>query len=124
MAADFPATPREAILTFHFADRIKAQLLLAGRLLVSLTALQGQELEGGRRLYLDFLRGLEAEINLGQTQIGDPGMVRVRTVMTGLIGMVDAGMTQDLQSHFSWMISVMATYAQRAMEFLLKEKLL
>jgi len=124
MAATFPATPRQAILTFHFADRIKAQLLLAGRLLVSLNALQGQEREGGRRVYLDFLRGLEAEINLGQTQIDDPEMVRVRTVMSGLIGMVDAGMTQDIQSHLSWMISVMATYAQRAMEFLLKEKLL
>ena len=124
MAATFPATPRQAILTFYFADRIKAQLLLAGRLLVSLNALQGQEREGGRRVYLDFLRGLEAEINLGQTQIDDPEMVRVRTVMTGLIGMVDAGMTQDIQSHLSWMISVMATYAQRAMEFLLKEKLL
>ncbi len=124
MAETFPATTREAILTFHFADRIKAQLLLASRLLASLTALQGQELEGGRRVYLDFLRGLEAELNLGQTQIGDPQMVRVRTVMTGLIGMVDANMTQDIQSHLSWMISVMATYAQRAMEFLLKEKLL
>jgi len=124
MAEKFPSTPREAILTFHFADRIKAQLLLAGRLLVSLNALQGQELEGGRRLYLDFLKGLEAEINLGQTQIDDPQMVRVRTVMSGLIGMVDAAMTQDLQSHLSWMISQMATYAQRAMEFLLKEKLL
>jgi hypothetical protein len=33
-------------------------------------------------------------------------------------------MTKDLQPHLSWMISVMATYAQRAMEFLLKEKLL
>ena len=124
MAEKFPATRQEAVLTFHFADRIKAELLLASRLLVTLNQLQGQELEGARRLYLDFLRGLEGEVNLGQMQINDPEMIRVRTVMTGLIGMVDAGMHREIQTHLSWMISQMATYAQRAMELLLKEKLL
>jgi hypothetical protein len=124
MASSFPATRREAILAFHYADRIKAELLIASRLLVTLSQLKGLEREGGRRVFLDFLRGVEQEINLGQIQIGDPEMVRVRTVMTGLIGMVDAEMLQDLQSHFTWIISTMATYAQRAMEFLQKEKLL
>jgi hypothetical protein len=57
-------------------------------------------------------------------QIGDPDMVRLRTVMTGLIGMADANMFADIQSHLTWMVSTMATYAQRAMEYLLKEKLL
>jgi hypothetical protein len=124
MASSFPATRQEAILVFHFADRIKAQLLIASRLLVTLNQLQGLERDGGRRVFLDYLRGLEQEINLGQIQIGDPEMIRVRTVMTGLIGMVDAEMLQDIQSHFTWMISTMATYAQRSMEFLQKEKLL
>ena len=51
-------------------------------------------------------------------------MIRVRTVMTGLIGMADSSMFADIQTHLTWMISTMATYAQRAMEYLLKEKLL
>jgi hypothetical protein len=124
MAEKFPTTVRQAILTFHFADRIKAELLLASRLLLTLNQLKGPDQDGGRRVFVDFLRGLEGEVNLGHMQIDDPEMIRVRTVMTGLIGMVDAGITQDIQSHLSWMISQMATYAQRAMEFLLKEKLL
>ena len=124
MAETFPANPREAILVFHFADRVKAELLLASRLLTSVMQLQGLEREGGRRLFVDFLRGLEQEINLAQIQIGDPEMVRVRTVMTGLLGMADAMMFADMQSHFTWMISSMATYAQRAMAYLLQEKLL
>ena len=33
MAEGFPANRREAILVFHFADRVKAELLLASRLL-------------------------------------------------------------------------------------------
>jgi hypothetical protein len=124
MAENFPANTREAILVFHFADRVKAELMLASRLLGSVTALQGSEREGGNRIFLDFLKGLEQEIGLAQLQIGDPEMIRVRTVMTGLVGMADANMLADIQNHLTWMISAMATYAQRAMEYLVKEKLL
>ncbi len=124
MAEPFPVSSRQAILAFHFADRIKAEILLASRLLGTVSQLQGQELEGANRLFLEFLKGLEQEINLAQVQIGDPEMVRLRTVMTGLLGMADSRKFQDMQSHFTWMISIMATYAQRAMEYLVKEKLL
>jgi hypothetical protein len=64
------------------------------------------------------------EINLAQTQINEPEMVRVSTVMRGLLGMADSRMYQEMQSHFTWMISIMATFAQRAMEYLISEKLL
>jgi hypothetical protein len=124
MAENFPANARAAILVFHFADRLKAELMLASRLLGSVSQLQGLEREGGNRVFGDFLRGLEQEINLAGVQIGDPEMVRVRTVMTGLTGMADANMLQDIQTHLTWMISTMATYAQRAMEYLVKENLL
>jgi hypothetical protein len=124
MAEAFPANRREAILAFHFADRVKAELLLASRLLQTLTQMEGLQQEGAGRLFVDFLKGLEQEINLAQGQIGDPDMIRVRTVMTGVIGMADANMLADIQSHLTWMISAMATYAQRAMEFLVREKLL
>jgi hypothetical protein len=124
MAEGFPANRREAILVFHFADRIKAELLLASRLLNTVTHMEGLEKEGAGKLFLDFLQGLEQEINMAQVQIGDPDMVRMRTVMTGLLGMADANMFADIQPHITWMISTMTTYAQRAMEYLVKEKLL
>jgi hypothetical protein len=124
MADAFPANRREAILVFHFADRIKAELLLGSRLLNSVTQMQGLEQEGAGKLFLDFLKGLEQEINLATVQIGDPDMIRLRTVMAGLIGMADSKMFADIQSHITWMISTMTTYAQRAMEYLVKEKLL
>jgi hypothetical protein len=124
MAATFPATTRQAVLVFHFADRLKAEILLASRLLGTVSQMEGLEREGASRLFLDFLKGLEQEINLAQVQINDPEMVRVKTVLTGLLGMADSRMFQDMQGHFTWMISVMATYAQRAMEYLVQEKLL
>jgi hypothetical protein len=124
MAESFPATRREAVLVFHFADRVKAELLLASRLLTSVMQMQGQEREGASQLFLDFLKGLEQEVNLAQLQINDPEMVRVRTVMTGLIGMAASNLFPDIQGHLTWMISAMATYAQRAMEYLVREKML
>ena len=124
MAEGFPANRRAAILGFHFADRVKAELLLASRLLNTVTKMEGLEREGAGRLFVDFLKGVEQEVNLVQAQIGDPDLIRVRTVMTGLIGMADSKMFQDIQSHLTWMISIMATYAQRSMEYLVKDKLL
>ncbi len=124
MAAAFPANRREAILVFHFADRIKAELLLASRLLNTVIQMEGMEKEGAGKLFLDFLKGLEQEINMAQVQIGDPDMIRVRTVMAGLTGMADSNMFGDMQEHITWMISTMTTYAQRAMEYLVREKLL
>jgi hypothetical protein len=124
MAEGFPATRREAILAFHFADRVKAELLLGSRLLNAVTHMEGLEQEGAGRVLVEFFKGLEQEVNLAQAQIGDPEMIRLRTVMTGLIGMADAKMFADIQSHLTWMISTMATYAQRAMEYLIKDKLL
>jgi hypothetical protein len=120
----YPSTSREAILLFHFADRLKSELLIASKLLTSLLQLKGQEQEGGKRLFLDYFRALEGEMGLGMALINDQDMVRVRTVLTGLTGMVDSNMFNEVQEHLTWIISTMTTYAQRAMEFLMKEKLL
>ena len=117
----YPNNSREAILLFHFADRLKSELLIASQLLSSLLQLKGQEQEGGKRIVLDYFRALDREVGLGTALINDQDMIRVRTVMAGLIGMVDSKMLTDVQNHLTWIISTMTTYAQRAMEFLLKE---
>jgi len=124
MPEAYPSTSREAILLFHFADRLKSELLIASKLLTSLLQLKGQEQEGGKRLFLDYFRALEGEMGLGIALINDQDMVRVRTVLTGLTGMVDSNMFTEVQEHLTWIISTMTTYAQRAMEFLMKDKLL
>jgi hypothetical protein len=124
MPEAYPSTSREAILLFHFADRLKSELLIASKLLTSVLQLKGQEQEGGKRLFLDYFRALEGEMGLGIALINDQDMIRVRTVLAGLTGMVDSNMFNEVQEHLTWIISTMTTYAQRAMEFLMKDKLL
>jgi hypothetical protein len=118
------ASTREAILVFHFADRMKAELLLASRLLATLQQLKEPELTGGQRVFLEFLRGLDQEVALGQSLIRGQELVKVRTVLTGLLGMVESGLLAEVQGHLTWIVSQMTTYAQRAMEFLLSKDLL
>ena len=124
MSEIYPATVPQAILMFHFADRLKAELLLASRLLSEVIHMEGAQQEGGRRLFSKYLMGLDQEITLAHFQISAPDMIRVKTVCTGLIGMAEVGLLKDIQQHLTWMITIMTTYAQRAMEFLQKEKLL
>jgi hypothetical protein len=120
----FPAGSREAILGFHLADRMKAELHLASSLLQSVQQMTGAEALGARRLFMDFLKSLDQEITLCQSVISESEMVRLKTVFTGLRGLVAEGQLAEVQSHFTWMITIMTTYAQRAMEYLQKQKLL
>ena len=120
----FPAGSREAILGFHLADRMKAELHVASNLLQSLKQMTGAEALGARRLFLDFLKSLDQEVTLCQSVISEAEMIRLKTVFTGLLGLVAEGQLDEIQSHFTWMITIMTTYAQRAMEYLQKQKLL
>jgi hypothetical protein len=120
----FPAGSREAILGFHLADRMKAELHVASSLLRTVQQLTGAEALGARRLFVDFLRSLDQEITLCQSVISEAEMVRLKTVFTGLRGLVAEGQLDEVQSHFTWMITIMTTYAQRAMEYLQQHKLL
>jgi hypothetical protein len=120
----FPSGSREAILGFHLADRMKAELHVASKLLQSVKQMTGPEALGARRLFVDFLKSLDQEITLCQSIISESEMVRLKTVFTGLLGLVAEGQLDEIQSHLTWMITIMTTYAQRAMEFLHKEKLL
>lgn len=124
MPQTYPSNSREAILLFHFADRLKSELLIASQLLISLLQLKGQELEGGKSLFLTYFRALEREMGMGIALINDQDMIRMRTVLTGLTGMVDSNLFTEIQDHLTWIISTMTTYAQRSMEFLMKEGLL
>jgi hypothetical protein len=120
----FPAGTREAILGFHLADRMKAELHVASSLLQSVKQMTGAEALGARQLFVDFLKSLDQEITLCQSVISEAEMVRLKTVFTGLRGLVAEGQLDEVQSHFTWMITIMTTYAQRAMEYLHKQNLL
>lgn len=124
MPEAYPTSTREAVLIFHLADRLKSELLIASSLLNAVLQLKDAEQAGGRKVLLEYFRALDREVALSQSLIKDPEMVRVQTVMTGLVGMVNAGPLHEIQNHLTWVISNMTTHAQRAMQFLMDQKIL
>ena len=124
MAEAGPTNVRDAILMFHFTDRMKSELLIASRLFAALQDLRGQEQEGGKRIFLHYFKALDQEMGMGAPFISDQDLTRLRTVFTGLAGMVDSNMFAEVQNHLTWILSTMTTYAQRAMEFLQQKGLL
>ena len=109
MPQTYPSNSREAILLFHFADRLKSELLIASQLLTALLQLKGQEQEGGKSLFLSYFRALEREMGMGIALINEQDMIRMRTVLTGLTGMVDSNLFTDIQDHLTWIISTMTS---------------
>ena len=124
MSEAVPTSPREAIIIFHLTDRLKSELLIASSLLNTVLQLRDAEQAGGRKVLTEYFRALDREVALSQSMIKDPEMVRVQTVMTGLVGMVNAGPLHEVQGHLTWVITNMTTHAQRAMQFLMDRKLL
>ncbi len=73
---------------------------------------------------MEYLRSLDQDLTLCQSIISESEMVRLKTVFTGLRGLVAEGQLADVQTNLTWMITIMTTYAQRAMEYLQRQNLL
>jgi|GEM_PF-346907 len=124
MTQTFPTSTSNAILGFHLADRLKSELITASRLLNAVMQMQDEQQEGARQLFLEYMRALLQEVTLCESMITEQEMVRVRTVFHGLLGLVAEGQLQDIQTNLTWIITIMTTYAQRAMQFLYDQNLL
>ncbi len=124
MPQTFPASTGNAILGFHLADRLKSELIVASRLLTSLMQMQGEQEEGARQLFMEYLKALLQDVTLCESIISEQEMIRVRTVFHGLIGLVAEGQLADVQNNLTWILTIMTTYAQRGMQYLYKENLL
>ena len=124
MTQTFPASTSNAILGFHLADRLKSELITASRLLNSVMTMSGDQKDGARQLFLEYMQALLQDVALCESILSEQEMVRVRTVFHGLVGLVADGQLQDVQTNLTWIITIMTTYAQRAMQYLYDQKLL
>lgn len=52
--------------SFHFSERLKSNIIMAGRTLDTMARLEPHEVEGGRRVVLDLLDAIIGEINIAR----------------------------------------------------------
>ena len=60
----------KAIVGFQYAERVKSELIIAAKMVDSLSELTGDELKGASKLFSFFLTALEGETNIAYNVVG------------------------------------------------------
>ncbi|MEM3463540.1 MAG: hypothetical protein QXL91_01605 [Candidatus Bathyarchaeia archaeon] len=68
---------KKALITFHYAERIKANLILAAKLLESLSDVRDKEISGAEKLLVAYFRALIGEVNIAAGASGIDGFRNV-----------------------------------------------
>lgn len=61
------ADMKRANISFHCSERLKSNIIVAGRSLDTVMSLEPREIEGGRRVVIDVLDTIIGEINIAKT---------------------------------------------------------
>jgi len=114
----------KAIVGFQYAERVKSELIIAAKMLDSLSELTGDELKGASKLYSFFLTALEGETNIAYNVVGRAefeaaaAKIREASEKTGL------GQYGEAMKLLSEAISHVASSGQWAMQTLKDNRLL
>ena len=114
----------KAIVGFQYAERVKSELIIAAKMVDSLSQLTGDELKGASKLYSFFLTALEGETNIALNVVGRSefetaaGKIREAAEKTGL------GQFDEAMKLLSEAISYVASTGQWAMQTLKNNHLL
>jgi hypothetical protein len=114
----------KAIVGFQYAERVKSELIIAAKMVDSLSQLTGDELKGASKLYSFFLTALEDETNIALNVVGRTefetaaGKIREAAEKTGL------GQFDEAMKLLSEAISYVASTGQWAMQTLRDNHLL
>lgn len=114
----------KAIVGFQYAERVKSELIIAAKMVDSLSQLTGDELKGASKLYSFFLTALEGETNIALNVVGRSefetaaGKIREAAEKTGL------GQFDEAMKLLSEAITHVASTGQWAMQTLKNNHLL
>jgi len=114
----------KAIVGFQYAERVKSELIIAAKMVDSLSEMTGDELKGASKLFSFFLTALEGETNIAYNVVGRTefetaaAKIREATEKTGL------GQYGEAMRLLSEAISHVASSGQWAMQKLKDNHLL
>jgi len=114
---------RMAILCYHFADRIKSEMLIASRLLDALTGCKDEERKGALMISGVFLEALLGEIAIALNITKVREFEEAGKIIGNLLERIKASRLIEIEGSLARAISRI-TVSQRNMELLIKEGLL
>jgi len=112
---------RKAVVIFHYAEKIKSNLILTANLLEFLNSMGDEEVAGAEKLMIAYLNALIREVNIAANASGAEGFRDVSAKLEEAIGQTKQHNYADAVKCISEAISIATTNGNRAAETL-KEK--
>ena len=115
---------RKAIIILQYAERIKSELIIASGLLENIAALDGPERLGAEKMMKAYLDAVAGEIRIAQHHEKSMNFIGAERKVLEATGKMEALGRNETHRCISEALSLITTSSQRAMEYLVAQKLL
>jgi len=112
---------KKAIIVFHYAEKIKSNLILTSSLLEVLNSMQNEEIAGAEKLLVAYFKALIQEVNIATNVSGVKGFQNVSIKLEEAIEQINEHNYANVMKLVSEAISITTTNGNKAAETL-KEK--
>jgi flagellin-specific chaperone FliS len=112
---------KKAIIVFHYAEKIKSNLIITANLLEALNNMKNEEIAGAEKLLFAYLNALIQEVNIAANASGVEGFQNVNAKLEEIINHVKQHNYANVMALVSEAISIATTNGNKAAEAL-KEK--
>lgn len=112
---------KKAIIVFHYAEKLKSNLIITAKLLEVLGSMKNEEIAGAEKLLLAYINALIQEVNIATNASGVEGFQNVNAKLNEIINHIKEHNYANLMSLVSEAISITTTNGNQAAETL-KEK--
>ncbi len=115
---------KKEIIGYQFAERIKSALIVCSKMLQVLETLQGDELEGAKKVMFAFFDALSTETALALKATGMPEFERVEETVKPVKRLIEEGAFSEAHATLGSAVSRATTACDRTMRALMEEGLM
>lgn len=112
---------KKAIIAFHYAEKIKSNLIITANLLEVLNDIKNEEIAGAEKLLVAYLNALIQEVSIAANASEVEGFQNVNAKLTEIINNIKQHNYANVMALVSEAISITTTNGNKAAETL-KEK--
>jgi len=112
---------KKAIIAFHYAEKIKSNLIITANLLEILNDIKNEEIAGAEKLLVAYLNALIQEVSIAANASEVEGFQNVNAKLTEIINNIKQHNYANVMALVSEAISITTTNGNKAAETL-KEK--
>lgn len=109
---------KNAVQLYHFSEQSKTEMMTASKLILLAGDLTGSEQNGARKLCLQYLETIRANLGLANRMTGAQEFIKAEEVIAQIVSLLESEAFDSAASKLGEAISQATTPAQNAWEFL------